>query len=58
MLRDGRCSRIEILTIPPAVVFLMHTQHALEAFELAVDGYLVKPVAADALSKTLSQLKD
>ncbi|WP_341804087.1 LytR/AlgR family response regulator transcription factor [Pseudoalteromonas sp. N1230-9] len=59
-----KCSGMDVaavlkqLTIPPAVVFLTaHPEHALEAFELAVDGYLVKPVTADALSKTLSQLR-
>ncbi|WP_206770761.1 MULTISPECIES: LytR/AlgR family response regulator transcription factor [Pseudoalteromonas] len=48
---------LKLLAIPPAVVFLTaHSEHALEAFELAVDGYLVKPITEQALTKTLLQL--
>ncbi len=43
--------------IPPAVVFLTaHPEHALTAFELAVDGYLVKPVSEQALIKVMARL--
>lgn len=45
------------LTIPPAIVFLTaHPEHALEAFQLCADGYLVKPVSESSLNQTLSQL--
>ncbi|WP_175580442.1 MULTISPECIES: LytTR family DNA-binding domain-containing protein [Pseudoalteromonas] len=50
-------AELKQFSIPPAVMFLTaHAEHALTAFELAVDGYLVKPVSEQALTKAMAQL--
>ncbi|WP_462147558.1 LytR/AlgR family response regulator transcription factor [Pseudoalteromonas gelatinilytica] len=50
-------AELKQFSIPPAVMFLTaHSEHALTAFELAVDGYLVKPVSEQALAKAMAQL--
>ncbi|MED5514172.1 LytTR family DNA-binding domain-containing protein [uncultured Pseudoalteromonas sp.] len=50
-------AELKLFSIPPAVMFLTaHPEYALTAFELAVDGYLVKPVSEQALAKAMAQL--
>ncbi|WP_228482538.1 MULTISPECIES: LytTR family DNA-binding domain-containing protein [unclassified Pseudoalteromonas] len=50
-------AELKQFSIPPAVMFLTaHPEYALTAFELAVDGYLVKPVSEQALTKAMAQL--
>ena len=50
-------AELKQFSIPPAVMFLTaHPEYALTAFELAVDGYLVKPVSEQALTKAIAQL--
>lgn len=45
------------LAVPPALVFVTaHPQHALNAWQLAAAGYLVKPVSAEALAALLQRL--
>lgn len=45
------------LAVPPALVFVTaHPQHALNAWQLAATGYLVKPVSAEALAALLLRL--
>jgi DNA-binding LytR/AlgR family response regulator len=43
---------------PPAVVFVSaHEEHAVEAFSLEATDYLLKPVSADRLERTLARLE-
>ncbi|MDP4536858.1 LytTR family DNA-binding domain-containing protein [Alkalimonas collagenimarina] len=45
------------VVVPPALVFVTaHPQHALNAWQLAAAGYLVKPVSAEALADLLGRL--
>lgn len=45
------------LTPPPALIFVTaHPQHALAAFQVAPQGYLLKPVGAAALAECLQRL--
>ncbi|WP_404340664.1 LytR/AlgR family response regulator transcription factor [Pseudoalteromonas mariniglutinosa] len=49
--------QLNLMAVPPAIVFLTaHPEYAINAFQLAVGGYLVKPVSEQALANTLSQL--
>lgn len=42
---------------PPAVIFVTaHPQHALAAFQVSPQGYLLKPLAAPALAECLQRL--
>lgn len=57
------CSGLEVasslahLPVPPAIVFVTaHSQHALDALQLAAAGYLVKPVEEGALLRVLERL--
>lgn len=50
--------RINELQKRPAIVFVSaYSEHALEAFEVEADDYLVKPVSEDRLKKTISKLE-
>ena len=45
------------LALPPALVFVTaHPEHALNAFQCAAAGYLVKPVVADELEQLLKRI--
>jgi two-component system, LytTR family, response regulator AlgR len=45
------------LAVPPAIIFTTaHPEHALEALQLSVAGYLVKPITAQSLQKALAQV--
>ena len=47
------------LSYPPSVVFLTgHGEHALEAFDIGVADYLLKPVRRDRLRQTLQRLRE
>ncbi|MBU1312185.1 MAG: LytTR family DNA-binding domain-containing protein [Gammaproteobacteria bacterium] len=44
------------LAVPPAVIFVTaHPQHALDAYQASPVGYLLKPVAAEALQNALQK---
>ena len=47
--------KIKALDNPPAIIFCTaHDQYALQAFSVAADGYLVKPVRLEQLTKLLA----
>ncbi|MBI1751614.1 MAG: response regulator transcription factor [Acidobacteria bacterium] len=43
---------------PPVVFVTAYSEHAVRAFEAAAVDYILKPVSADRLAKTLSRLKE
>lgn len=44
------------LAVPPAIIFVTaHPQHALDAYQASPVGYLLKPVAAEALHAALQK---
>ena len=43
--------------LPPLVFVTAHPQHSLRAFDVAAVDYLLKPVSADRLEKTLQRLR-
>lgn len=56
--QDGISLGTEILqlAVPPAVIFVTaHPQHALDAYQASPVGYLLKPVAAEALQTALQK---
>jgi len=43
---------------PPVVFVTAHSEHAVRAFEAAAVDYILKPVSAERLAKTLSRLRE
>lgn len=43
---------------PPVVFVTAYSEHAVRAFEAAAVDYIMKPVSADRLSKTLARLRE
>jgi two-component system LytT family response regulator/two-component system response regulator AlgR len=43
---------------PPVVFVTAHSEHAVRAFEAAAVDYIMKPVSAERLAKTLSRLRE
>ena len=43
---------------PPVVFVTAHSEHAVRAFEAAAVDYIMKPVSADRLAKTLVRLRE
>lgn len=43
---------------PPVVFVTAYSEHAVRAFEAAAVDYIMKPVSADRLSKTLTRLRE
>ena len=43
---------------PPVVFVTAHSEHAVRAFEAAAVDYVMKPVSADRLAKTLARLRE
>ncbi|BDU70793.1 DNA-binding response regulator [Geothrix oryzae] len=50
-LADGRQG-------PPVVFVTAHSEHAVRAFEAAAADYLLKPISADRLARTLARLRE
>jgi len=43
---------------PPVVFVTAHSEHAVRAFEAAAVDYIMKPISAERLAKTLARLRD
>jgi two-component system LytT family response regulator/two-component system response regulator AlgR len=43
---------------PPVVFVTAHSEHAVRAFEAAAVDYIMKPIAAERLAKTLARLRE
>jgi len=43
---------------PPVVFVTAHSEHAVRAFEAAAADYILKPVSAERLAKTLARLRE
>lgn len=54
---DGLTLLAEIEDAMPVVMVTAHAQHSLTAFEHAAQDYLLKPVSAERLQRTLSRLE-
>lgn len=50
-LADGR-------QVPPVVFVTAHSEHAVRAFEAAAADYILKPVSAERLARTLDRLRE
>lgn len=49
--------KLKSRAVPPAIIFLTaHPEHALSAFSVAAEGYLVKPVTEQAMTSALAKL--
>jgi two-component system LytT family response regulator/two-component system response regulator AlgR len=43
---------------PPVVFVTAHSEHAVRAFEAAAVDYIMKPISAERLAKTLARLRE
>ncbi|MFZ1377141.1 MAG: LytTR family DNA-binding domain-containing protein [Geothrix sp.] len=43
---------------PPVVFVTAHSEHAVQAFEAAAVDYIMKPISAERLAKTLARLRE